>query len=231
MGTIRDDRLPFDVEVIEYAKNSKLIPVAEEAAKAPDMLIDATGARWQLSTKSEARGVDSDRDAPLVRVNFRRKDTGEVLDARVLSLWQYRNFTSRQLEFPPEEITVDEKPYEIELRNRRVYTPYKIQLNEFNHSKYEGTDIPKDYSSLVRLTDPERHEDREAHIWMNHPLWYGHETFYQSGVMGDDKGTVLQVVRNPGWFLPYLSCVLVSLGMLIHFGLHLQRFLQKKVAN
>ena len=41
---------------------------------------------------------------------------------------------------------------------------------------------------------------------MNHPLRYQGETFYQSGVLGLGKGTILQVVRNPGWLIPYISC-------------------------
>jgi hypothetical protein len=42
--------------------------------------------------------------------------------------------------------------------------------------------------------------------------------------------TSLQVVRNPGWTLPYISCALVALGMLVHFGLHLVQFLMRRLA-
>jgi hypothetical protein len=38
------------------------------------------------------------------------------------------------------------------------------------------------------------------------------------------------VVRNPGWLMPYVSCVLVTLGMLIHFGLHLATYLSRRAA-
>ena len=82
--------------------------------------------------------------------------------------------------------------------------------------------------------DPTRHENREVLISMNHPLWYGGynpfspsgETFYQAGILGSDEGTVLQVVRNPGWLLPYVGCVLVAVGMLLHFGIKLIGFLR-----
>jgi len=36
------------------------------------------------------------------------------------------------------------------------------------------------------------------------------------------------VVRNPGWLMPYVSCILVAGGMLIHFGLHLIGFLRRR---
>ena len=39
--------------------------------------------------------------------------------------------------------------------------------------------------------------------------------------------TILQVVRNPGWVLPYAACVLVTVGMLIHFGMNLGSFLNQ----
>ena len=38
-----------------------------------------------------------------------------------------------------------------------------------------------------------------------------------------DTLSVLQVVDNPGWLLPYVSCVLVSIGLLVHFALSLRR--------
>lgn len=63
---------------------------------------------------------------------------------------------------------------------------------------------------------------------MNNPMWYGQETYYQSAYFPDNSGTVLQVVRNPGWFMPYLSCALVTLGMLAHFGATLVNFLQRR---
>jgi hypothetical protein len=70
-------------------------------------------------------------------------------------------------------------------------------------------------------------------IWMNHPLRHRGETFYQSGTIpgeGKDSGTVLQVVRNPGWLLPYLSCAVVAIGMLIHFGMNLLKFTSRRGA-
>jgi hypothetical protein len=65
---------------------------------------------------------------------------------------------------------------------------------------------------------------------MNSPLRYTGETLYQAGYFKDDSGTILQVVRNPGWTMPYISCTMVALGMLVHFGMHLVGFLRKRFA-
>ena len=133
--------------------------------------------------------------------------------------------------FAPQQVTADGKNYAVELRYRRAYKPYTIQLLEFRHDLYVGTDTPKNYSSRVRLIDPSRGEDREVLIRMNEPLRYQGETFYQSAFLPGDTGTVLQVVRNPGVWMPYVSCLLVSLGMLVHFGLNLLTFLEKRAAS
>jgi hypothetical protein len=37
------------------------------------------------------------------------------------------------------------------------------------------------------------------------------------------------VVENPGWFLPYVSCVLVALGLVVHFAISLRRSLRRRL--
>jgi len=72
--------------------------------------------------------------------------------------------------------------------------------------------------------------DRKVKIWMNNPLRYRGETFYQASFLKDDKGTVLQVVDNVGWMIPYVSCMIVAAGMLLHFGNNLFKFLRGRQA-
>ena len=91
-----------------------------------------------------------------------------------------------------------------------------------------GTDIPKNFSSTIRLVDPEQGIDREVKIWMNHPLRYRGDTYYQASFSQDEKGTVLQVVKNPSWLIPYISCVVVTLGLLLQFGMGLKRSLKRR---
>jgi hypothetical protein len=105
-----------------------------------------------------------------------------------------------------------------------------IHLIDFRHDRYIGTDTPKNFSSQVRLIDPARNEDREVLIYMNNPLRYRGETFYQASFKRGDTATILQVVRNPGWLLPYIACTLGAVGMLVHFGNHLFKFLKRRRA-
>lgn len=111
------------------------------------------------------------------------------------------------------------KEYRFSLRQRRRYLPFTLTLLKFRRELYPGTDIPRHFSSRVRLKDPGKGEDREVLISMNQPLRYGGQAFYQAGFDRNDTVTILQVVQNPGWLLPYLSCIMVGLGLLGHFAL------------
>jgi ABC-type transport system involved in cytochrome c biogenesis permease subunit len=57
---------------------------------------------------------------------------------------------------------------------------------------------------------------------MNNPIRYRGETFYQSTYNKDRRtnleSTGLQVVENAGWVIPYVTCMMVLVGMLAHFG-------------
>ena len=118
---------------------------------------------------------------------------------------------------PPREFSLDGRTYRLALRLRRRYLPFSLTLKEFRHEVHPGTDIPSRFSSVLRLKDPEKGEDRDVVISMNHPLRYRGKAFYQASFGEGDRLSVLQVVENPSWTLPYLACALVGLGLLWHF--------------
>ncbi len=117
---------------------------------------------------------------------------------------------------------IDGKPYEIGLRFRREYKPYFVYLKDVEKKDYEVSDRVRDYSSHVVIKDG-RNDNSEfnGHIWMNNPVRYRNESFYQSeyNSMTNNEGrlvemTGLQVVANQGWVIPYVSCMLVLFGMI-----------------
>lgn len=132
--------------------------------------------------------------------------------------------------FPrPIDFQIQGKNYQIVLRPKRYYESFDIRLEEFRHDRYAGTDIAKNFSSKVQLLDPAKHENRETLIFMNHPLRYSGLTFYQAGFDNNDQTTILQVVKNPSWLVPYISCALLVLGLLVQFGMHLVSFIRRRV--
>ncbi|CAI8324734.1 MAG: Cytochrome c biogenesis protein Ccs1 [Opitutia bacterium UBA7350] len=151
----------------------------------------------------------------------------EILDGDAsLGTWLLANVLDER--FPPQTVQTYERDYEIALRFQRHYYPFEIELLDFAHDKYPGTDIPFNFSSKVITHHPEPAKNQQALIYMNHPLRYEGLTFYQASFSPDETATILQVVRNPGWLLPYFSVLLMGLGMTYQFGLHFIKYLNKR---
>jgi cytochrome c biogenesis protein ResB len=130
----------------------------------------------------------------------------------------------------PGSFTYKGRQYELVMRPERFYKDFTIHLIDFTHERYKGTEIPKNFSSRVKLMRPETGEDREVLIYMNNPLRYGGETYYQGGFERGDTVSILQVVRNPSWITPYIACVLVTIGLTVQFMAHLIGFARKRSA-
>jgi ABC-type transport system involved in cytochrome c biogenesis permease subunit len=83
----------------------------------------------------------------------------------------------------------------------------------------------------VHIRDLGRSVDEDKTIWMNNPLRFADETFYQSGYYKEPstgaEHATLSVVTNSGWMMPYVGCMLVGIGMLTHFLLILIQFLTR----
>jgi hypothetical protein len=223
-ATIRDDRLPFDIDVVEYLPNaSRPLSKSADPENAVNHADSGEGRSFVLVKLPPVSGTESDIDTPGAFVRVRKKNSDQSLGTYLL--------TTNYLPEWKQTVNVDGKDYQISLRFAREYRPYRLHLIKFSFERYGGTGIAKEYSSRVRIDDPERNEHREVLISMNDPLRYRGDVFYQSDFdRRTEKATVLQVVSNPGWLLPYISCVLVALGMLVHFGLHLFGFLQRRFA-
>ena len=214
--------VPVDIEVLAYYPNSKTTKVPYETD--PDTIrklkIQSFALQGSVESVPEVSGTDPNQvvDVPASIVKFYKKGAEELLGTFVLAVQQLKT----------QPFTVDGRTYNLDLRWTRHYKPFRLQLEKFTHEKYPGTNIPKAYTSRVRILDEERGVDREVDISMNEPLRYRGEAFFQAGFdEGTEKTTILQVVRNPGWTMPYIACILVTLGMLIHFGIFLVQYLTR----
>lgn len=120
------------------------------------------------------------------------------------------------------------REYAIALRRTRYNYDFGVRLDDFRFLRYPGTETPKDFTSDVTLRKPDTTEE-EKRIYMNHPLIYDGNTFFQSGWNEKtEKGTQLQVVQNPGKSLPYIGVVVVGLGLMVQFSMHLGRFTKRR---
>ena len=212
-------RLPVDsleVGIDEYFTNSALMrPDQLPSSNYPHLPIGPMA----VSVQTERTYKENERNMPSATVSVRHS-------GRNVGSWNLAAGFPR-----PASFQAGGKNYQIALRPKRIYKPFAIQLVQFSHDRYAGTDIPKNFSSRIRLLDPSRHEDRETLIYMNHPLRYQGMTFYQSGFDNNDKTTILQVVQNPSWLIPYISCALIAFGMVLQFGMHLTSFVRRRVIS
>lgn len=222
-GKISDPELPVDVEVVEYFTNSALEKA--HATKKSNPATTGMGQAWVALKQPDVSGVDPQQkiDLPAAYVRLFDKATGAELGTHLVAL-QVTMMGGQ------DDVTVGAKTYKMGLRNIRYYKPYSVQLVEFRFDRYEGTQKAKNYSSEVIVRDASGAEVRNQIIKMNDPLRYAGETFYQQSFDPDERGTMLQVVKNPGWLIPYVSCAVVSFGMLLHFGIYLTQFLRRRAA-
>ena len=215
-GEIRPPQLPFTLRPKKYYRNSQL---ARREANDPEAAAASQGFGPQIKVSA----------APPVSKMDERNTPSAVLEVVTPGGALGTYLVSPVLE--PQSVTVGDKTFTLLFRTTRYYKEHSLTLLKFSHDKYTGTEIPKNFSSRVRVQRPDTGEDREVLIYMNNPLRYGGETFYQASFdPNDPRVTVLQVVRNPSWLTPYLSCILVGAGLVIQFMSHLFNFLRKPKA-
>jgi len=218
---IQSDELPCDIEMNTYFRNSAIT----RAGKAKDNPATAgDGLEWIATEERPVSGADAEGkvDVASAYITLRDKQTSQELATYLVSVG-----------LPEQQVELGGKKYELALRFKRMYKPYSMHLYDFRFDKYLGTETAKNFSSELRLVDPSRGVDRKVNIRMNEPLRFAGETFYQSGhhKQNGKEVTVLQVVTNAGWMVPYVACMIVVTGLLAHFSITLTRFLKRRSAS
>jgi len=214
-GDISHSELPFTVRVKAFYGNSSLAEKADPNYQEVKTTAGFGADFWWRELPRETAMDRRDMPSGIV----------ELLTAQgSLGTYLVSGFLSR-----PQQLTHNGRTYQLQLRPARIYKPFHMYLVEFKYDKYPGTEIPKNFSSRVRLQRPDTGENREVLIYMNNPLRYAGETYYQADWdHEDEKGTILQVVHNPSWLTPYFSCVLVAAGLMVQFLTHLFAFARKR---
>ena len=216
-GTITHPLLPCRIGVRDFYRNSELQTISGPDSKAVPAANKGAGA-W-ISVRRLPPATKDERNVTSAVLELMPRNGGKSLGTWLVS----------DLMAEPQEFELDGRQWSLQLRPVRYYKPYSLTLLEFTHEVYPGTGIPRNFSSKVMLDDKEHHEHREVMIYMNHPLRYLGDTYYQSGFDRDNNGTILQVVHNPGYQAPYIACVIVSLGLVFQFTLHLVGFIRRRV--
>jgi len=220
-GTIEHSSLPFRIIVRHFYQNSRLQMLDTPEAGAP-AATEGAGRRVAVVPLANVTSPDATNAISAVIEIVPLPGAADATSAP-LGTW----LVSAQFD-APQEFTFADKTWRIEMRPARYYKDYSLTLQKFTHERYAGTDIAKNYASRVTLIDPERSENRDVLIYMNHPLRYRGETFYQAGFEKNDTATILQTVHNPTFIAPYVACVIVGIGLLIQFAFQFGGFSRRQ---
>ena len=218
--------LPVDLRVVEY------LPNAAVRLQQPGESGLATVGPGLLSTTRQLRTFtggadDHGTNFPAAYVELLEKGSGRSLGTVLVS-----PLLEMQSEPLQQAVEADGKPFEVALRFKRIPKDYSVTLLKFERTTYVGTETAKSFRSVVRVQDPESNVDLTVPIWMNNPLRYAGDTLYQSGFDPEKSNfTILQVVSNANWMIPYVGCMIVGTGMVFHFGRALLLFSQRKKAD
>ena len=127
----------------------------------------------------------------------------------------------------PQVLNIENLHFEFKLRPYRTYLPFEIELIDFKKEMHPGTDVAKSYSSEINLI--ENGVSRKSLIEMNAPLRHYDYTFYQASFIEENEiqTTVLATVKNYGRIFPYVSTVIMCIGILFHMLIMVSRRFKK----
>ncbi|MBE2204324.1 MAG: cytochrome c biogenesis protein ResB [Chthoniobacterales bacterium] len=217
-GVIAHESLPFRIRIRRFYQNSRFQPIGKAPPNSVPAATQGPGAGTVVYEVPRATAMN-ERDLQSAVIEI--LPPGD--DGKSLGTW----LVSDQLG-APQSISHAGKTWRFAMRPARYYKPFSLTLRKFQHDRYPGTGIPKNFASHAVLVDSERGENRDVLIYMNHPLRYRGETFYQSGFEKNETATILQVVYNPSFLAPYLACILVGAGLLYQFVFHFVGFLRRR---
>ncbi len=218
---ITDPALPFDVKCIRFLSNSDIRELRDPGN---NVATAGIGKRLEAFDLPITTGTDSEQtvDFASAYVELKEQGTGKPLGTYLVS----QNLDVKNAD----EVVVDGKSYRIDLRFKTDYKPFELTLVDVQAEYYLATETPRWFSSDVILNDVENGTTSDQKIWMNNPLRYSGNTFYQQSLGTLPSGqeyTILQVVKNKGWMIPYVCCMFTVVGLVFQFGSSLLSYLEK----
>jgi len=191
--------LPFDLRLTGYLPNSNPLPTPMADAGVDGVMLS-----------ERALSLEAEQDIAGAYAHL-QNEKGEAIASGVL--WGF--------DLAPWVATVDGKDYAIRLQHKRWKVPFTIVLDDFIHELHPGTSMAANYESVV--TKIENGVSRQVNIKMNEPLRQEGYTFFQASWGPQNAGpneplfSVFAVVNNPADQWPLYSCIIISIGLCIHF--------------
>jgi hypothetical protein len=208
---IKYDKLGFEIDIISRIKNTR---IQRRITKA-DSLYKGFLKEFVLLPKEPEKENTQNRPSIIFRLKGSQNDAdgiyGLFLGQKDLDIYAF-----------------EDQQFFTEFRKERTYLPFSIELIDFKKVMHPGTNVAKSFSSEVNLVEKEI--PRRVMIQMNEPLRHLDYTFFQASFIEELTGesTVLAVVKNYGRLFPYISSIIMSIGLLVHLLLNLPKTIRKK---
>lgn len=203
--------LPFKIEVIKYYINSKIDNRTTEQFNP----LRGGAIKFELREKK----IEKEMNQNISGIFYKLISDDENVNGYYIYQLEQRN---------PQIITINNQSYALLIRPQRTYLPFEIELVDFNKIMHPGTTIPKSFSSEVYLI--ENQNSRRILIEMNAPLRHNGYTLYQASYAELNNGqeaTVLAVVKNYGRLFPYISSIIMCIGVLLQMIIRIPQLLKK----
>ena len=217
--------IPFDLKVRRFIRNCQM-----RSAEPDDELTESGMGSFAVPVELDpVDGMNDETDMSAAYVELINRATGSPIQTVLVS----HDASESRGTVLPERVECGGRSWDLMLRFRRNYRPYAVELIDVRRDTYVGSSTPKSFQSTLRIANSKTNDDSTHTIWMNNPLRYNGETFYQSGyhpLPSGKEASTLQLVRNSGWMLPYIGCVVVAFGMFGQFWITLRRFLVRASA-
>lgn len=207
------EALPFSMHIVRYARQARIT-----SREVPDDAFRGAGRQMTFVPLNPGEAGDQSHHAMELEIH----GAGEDADGRYLLVENMRT---------PARFRVGKRTFSLNLRPVHIPLPFSIELVDFQKEMHPGTQMARSYQSEVIVSD--QGQERRALIEMNRPLRYRGYTFYQSSyIEGSERDTtVLAVVKNYGRQFPYISSVIMCIGLLIHMVLHLPMLFPRPAAK
>lgn len=209
-NTISYDKLGLEIDIISRIKNTRIQNRITEV----DSVYKGFLKQFVLLPKEPEKENTQNRPSLIFRIRGSKNNAdgiyGLFLGQKDLDIFNFKN-----------------KKFFSEFRKERTYLPFSIELLDFKKVLHPGTQVAKSFSSEINLIENEI--PRRVLIQMNEPLRHMGYTFFQASFIEELKSesTVLAVVKNYGRLFPYISSIIMSIGLLVHLIINLPKMIKK----
>ena len=209
--------LPFDVELRLFTPNARVLPKGPMVRTAMPVIEGFFISPLPVEKDNETN-IAAVVATVVDKASGARQET--ILDGFAREPWT---------------VKVAGQEWGLELRREQYLMPFAVALDDFRKEDHPRLNMPKSFSSDVTVI--EDGAKRPVRISMNEPLRQDGLVLYQASWgpsnarPGDPLFSTLAVVRNPADHYPLYACIVIAIGLVLHFSRKLIRHIRSQAPS